>query len=921
MKKFTPRVFVLAVNLVIIAIFASTQSANAQVVRPYGSPVYSENLNGGHTVFGNTITAIYTSGSGSTGTVNTTAMNDFNTSGTGNYTNGRTSAYANDNSNIQFTDVDGVGTATSLISYGGLWRYYSKNNYSAAPPDVASLNWTADTYNDATDWTNTANNTNAFGYNETGVNSPAQTNRRTYYLRRDINITNPLQYSSITLTAKYDDGFIIYVNGVEVARANMPAGAAPYATNPSSGREFGDGDFVLNIPASNFSNGNNQIAVALYNRSGESGNNLDFYFDMKLAGNDAAAATFNSSSADLVLPAGTNTIKFARLYWGGRITSGMGGSGNVNLRTAKIRKGSTAGIYADVLAPVTQVDKTLISSTTDSAYQTYVDITDFVSEQGAGTYTIANVTAATGAVSGGGNYAGWTIVVVYENAAVAYNSVRVYDGFIQVYNGGSATTQSITLTGLNVPSTTLTSSEAYMSTMAWEGDAILGASAANPNGDYIKINGKAVSNAVNPVVNFWNGTISKNGSHVTSKNPNFKNQMSIDIDEQEVGDPIYGIAANATQVNIEFGTEADQYFPSLFAFTIRAKDPDIIINKSVSDGTAPYGTLQPNEVLTYTLSGSNVGLADALNCVVTDTIPSNVSYIPGSLFVVNAPGIPANSVQSDNQGDDYAFKATNAGKDYVKFYIGNTATPTSGGTLAAGETYTLRFKALTPADYNQLSTVTNTARITGQNSFGTQLIDDGTATIALGAPTPVKMTSFTVKKENNNGVLRWVTSSELQNSHYEIERSFDAVSFTKMGEVAGKGTTTLTTSYSYPDALTNVVSKIVYYRLRIVDLDGKSTYTQILPLRLDGSVILSSVKAYPNPFTSNIKLQVQSTTEESSTIRLISMNGQEAVKRVVTLMPGDNIVIIKDLDSVVPGVYILELRKGDDVFTQKILKQ
>ncbi|MEZ5028817.1 MAG: hypothetical protein R2765_08535 [Ferruginibacter sp.] len=53
------------------------------------------------------------------------------------------------------------------------------------------------------------------------------------------------------------------------------------------------------------------------------------------------------------------------------------------------------------------------------------------------------------------------------------------------------------------------------------------------------------------------------------------------------------------------------------------------------------------------------------------------------------------------------------------------------------------------------------------------------------------MTSFTVKKEGSNAVLRWSTSSELQNSHYEIERSFNAVDFTKMGEVAEKGTTNL----------------------------------------------------------------------------------------------------------------------------------
>ncbi|MEZ5028816.1 MAG: hypothetical protein R2765_08530 [Ferruginibacter sp.] len=54
--------------------------------------------------------------------------------------------------------------------------------------------------------------------------------------------------------------------------------------------------------------------------------------------------------------------------------------------------------------------------------------------------------------------------------------------------------------------------------------------------------------------------------------------------------------------------------------------------------------------------------------------------------------------------------------------------------------------------------------------------------------------------------------------------------------------------------------------MRIVDLDGKSTYTQILPLRLDGKGYYH-VKAYPNPFTSNIKLQIQSTKEEISTVR------------------------------------------------------
>ncbi|HQY11269.1 MAG TPA: T9SS type A sorting domain-containing protein [Ferruginibacter sp.] len=914
MKNFTSRGIVVACIMVCLTVAATQQSAKAQVIRAYGNPVFSDNIRGGHTIFGNTITAVYTSGSGSTGVVNSTAMNDFSTSGTGNYSNGRTSAYGNDNANIQFTDVDGGGSTASLLAYGGMWRYYSQNNYSSAPANISGLNWTEDAYNDASNWTNTANNSNAFGYNEPNVNAPSQTNRETYYLRRDINITNPAQYSTITLTAKYDDGAVVYVNGVEVARMNMPTGTLVYGTNPGGNRNYTDGDFVINIPSSSFTNGNNQVAVALYQGTS---NTVDLYFDMKLDGN-TVNATFNSSSADLVMPSGTNTVRFARLYWGGRIDGGTGGSGNINLRTVKIRKG-TSGAYTNITAPVSQVDKSLITGS-DSAYQSYIDLTAFVNSNGAGTYTVADITVAVGSASGGGNYGGWAMVVVYENQTVSYSSVRVYDGFIQVFSGGSPTSQSILLTGLNAPGSPVLPSDAYMSTVSWEGDANLAASGSNPNGDYIKVNGNVVSNTVNPGTNFWNGTISKNGSHVSTKNPNFLNQMGIDIDEQEVGTG-YGIPLNATEVAIEFGTEADQYFPSVFAFTIKAKDPEIILNKSVSDGTAPFGTLQTNEILTYTLSGSNVGQADALSCTVVDTIPYNVSYVPGSLIVVNAPGFPGNSIQTDANDTDFAYKGTNGGKDFVKFYIGTGATSSSGGVLKPGETYTLRFQVSTPSTTDLLSTVINTARITGENAFGDQFVDDGTASIALGSPTPVKMSSFTVKKESNDAVLRWTTVSETKNDHFDIERSVDGINFTKMGTVAGNGTTVLTKNYIYPDALANVASKILYYRLRIVDMDGKSTFSTVVALRLDGSIAVSSLTVYPNPFTSNIKLQLRSAKEENSTIRFINARGQEVLKRNVTLMPGDNIVVVGDLQTVAPGLYIMELRTGNDVITQRIIKQ
>lgn len=920
MKTSTTRNKFLTLLVTVIFLIPVSQ-LRAQVIRPY-SNVYSDNIRGGHSIIGNTITAIFSSGSGSTGTVNTASMNDFSTSGTGNYTYGRTSAYGNDNSNIQLVDVDGGGSTTQVMANGGMWRYYSLNNYNAVPPDIAGLNWMADNYNDASNWTNTANNSNAFGFNETGVNSPVQTNRETYYLRQDFNITNPAQYDSIALTASYDDGAIIYVNGTEVARMNMPAGAAPYGTNPLTNREFGDGDFILNIPVSAFLNGNNQVSVALYQGTSAT---VDFYFNMKL---DAVKIneTANSSSADLNMPAGTNQIKFARLYWGGRINGGMGGANNINLRTAKIKFNEDT--YQLITAASGSVDKSLINGN-DSAYQAYTDLTSFVNTHGNGTYTMADIKAATGSISGGGYYAGWALVVVYENQLLPYSSLRVYDGFLQVYDDGIVTSQTITLSGLNPPNNFAAPSDAYMSTVTWEGDANLGASAANPNGDFVRVNGIAVTNAVNPATNFWNGTISKNGVHVSgNKNPDFKNQMGIDIDEVEVGTG-FGITPATSSISVQFGTEADQYFPSIFAFTMKTKPPLVQLDKSVKDtasGNGPWqlpnDLLNRNEIITYTITGKNLGIGNGLSCIVTDTIPAGLTYRPGSLKInVPTPGVTA-GFKTDELGDDGAYKAVYQGKTYVKFMIGTGATAATGGMLMPNDSFNIQFQCIVPNSVTNLGIVSNTARITGTEQDGiTPFVDDGTALIAPFIPgLAVSLVDFTVQRQNNAALLEWTTSYEFKNDHFDIENSIDAVNFNKIASIKGNGTGTNTTKYQYRDPLT-LTAGIIYYRLKMVDMDNNTTYSKIVALRQNGLAVLKDFQVYPNPFSGNLKFQISSLKETAITIRINNAHGQQEKNYKVMLQPGANIVVLSNLETCKPGTYLMEIISEEGHFIQKIIKQ
>lgn len=654
---------------------------------------------------------------------------------------------------------------------------------------------------------------------------------------------------------------------------------------------------------------NNGFGGIGFAQHGNDNNNMQ-YTDV-----DDFQSTRNSSSADLILPSGSNSIKFARLYWGGKINASDISASPDTLRKIKIRKG-TNGSYLSVVSPTNNVDQFAVS-TSDIVYQSFVDITNFINSNGSGTYTVADLPVTTGVASSGGYFGGWVIVVAYENPTQPYNSIRLYDGFAQVYNSGIPSYLSITLTGLNVPTTPLLANEAVMGTMSWEGDANLGPTVTNREGDFIKINNIPVSNAVNPETNFWNGSISRNGSFVDTKNPNYSNQMGIDIDEVNVGTG-YDILPNATSVQVEFGTEADMYFPSIFTFCIRVKDPTIVLDKAVTDQTGD-GFIESKEELTYTLSGSNQGIAPSYNTYIVDSLPFNIRYIPNSLEVINAPGVTS-GFKTDASDNDVAFKATVGQRTYVKFFIGTGATGTSGGILQAGAAgnYAVRFRV--KADEIPGSVI-NTAQIYGNSAQGDLFTDDGTAIIGEeGAPMPVNMTSFIASLiDKQNCLLKWNTESETDNAYFEIQRSNDGVHFEYRGKVEGNGTTSLTKRYEYKDEI-NGLDNVIYYRLKIIDKDGKYSFSKIIALKINGTNTIEQFNVYPNPFYSDIKIELLGARKENGVIRFISFEGKEVLRRNIEVEKGNNIIVLKDLNYLPSRNYILEVTTSSIKMIRKIIK-
>lgn len=636
------------------------------------------------------------------------------------------------------------------------------------------------------------------------------------------------------------------------------------------------------------------------------GNDYNYMGNVDIDGNvGAGTTTRNSSSADLILPAGNNTIKLARIYWGGRVADA---DFNLNLsenKKIKIRKGNS-GNYTDVAA--LNIDKATIIEGY-SEYQAYADITAFITKNGSGTYTAGNVALSTGAIENGGNNGGWCIVVVFENPTLNYSSVRVYDGFEKVFNDGSPVTTAVTLTGLDVPSGDLSPEDAKMGVMTWEGDA-------NLYGDFLKINGNYFSNQTNQYYNPWNGTITNNGQHVTTKNPDFTNQMGIDIDMFEAG--LYGIEPNATSVNLEFGTEADQYYPGLFTFSIRMKDPAVTLEKSVKDANN-NNIAEAGEILTYTLKGKNAGTGNANGIKIIDTLPNTVTYLPNSLKVVSSPGVTAGS-KTDARNDDVAEFISDGIYNTVVFRVGRGADKTNGGSIARNESYEVQFQVkirqFEPGE--QVPPIMNIARIKSNSDANVVFVDDGTAILNPLAAMPVTLEKFDASISKEKVSLNWVTSMEINCKEFLIERSTDGISFTQIGRVDGNGTTSSYHSYFFEDDVSSIPASVAFYRLKQIDADGKFQFSKIISVKQPETN--NGISISPNPFSDNLTVKLFWPKTETVTEKIINTAGNELFSEKISLQKGKNVHTLYNLSFLPKGTYFIQFISSEKSVTEKITK-
>ena len=181
-----------------------------------------------------------------------------------------------------------------------------------------------------------------------------------------------------------------------------------------------------------------------------------------------------------------------------------------------------------------------------------------------------------------------------------------------------------------------------------------------------------------------------------------------------------------------------------------------------------------------------------------------------------------------------------------------------------------------------------------------QVTNAATVTIDLSATAlPVKLISFNAVKKELTSYLTWATSMETNSDRFEIERSSDAKSWNKLGEVLAAFESTVKNSYDFTDE--NPESGLNYYRLKMIDRDATFAYSNIKSVNFPE---FSWAKLFPNPV--NDVLNVVLSNKRVRKIRLIDSFGRVLYDREIT-----SVSIKLDMKSYVHGVYFIYLEQDD----------
>jgi hypothetical protein len=187
-----------------------------------------------------------------------------------------------------------------------------------------------------------------------------------------------------------------------------------------------------------------------------------------------------------------------------------------------------------------------------------------------------------------------------------------------------------------------------------------------------------------------------------------------------------------------------------------------------------------------------------------------------------------------------------------------------------------------------------------------------------GSTLPIQLSSFAGETDNAVNYLKWTTQSEQNSSHFEMERSVDAINFEMIGRVNAMGVSNQVKQYSFNDV--NPIKGMNYYRLKMVDIDGTNANSNTIALEIKGKETIFVF--FPNPTSDVVSYQFTAETNESLNMEVVNTLGQVVISQNRNVRVGTNSISV-NMSELAPGAYTVRVKhqKTGVTNSEKIIKK
>lgn len=263
------------------------------------------------------------------------------------------------------------------------------------------------------------------------------------------------------------------------------------------------------------------------------------------------------------------------------------------------------------------------------------------------------------------------------------------------------------------------------------------------------------------------------------------------------------------------------------------------------------------------------------NCTFADLIMSHVSNVTSDCDATNNSGSSLKLYWSKNSAN------TNNETQIIQSYLqspasamyGNLSLNTPGGCNSAGSLYGAR--------YFEINT----------NSFSEFRLH-----MMPNLPLPVNGLSFDVSLVNDKSELEWSTLSEQNTSHFEIEKSNNALTWSVIGNVDASGNSHSKTTYRFTDEKPGIGK--TYYRIKVLDIDGNVEYSLVKDVYRTAT---GSITLFPNPSEGELNIHLQKVSLPA-TLQVLAMDGKVITHRIL-----DTEKHKLELSELASGLYLIKI--------------